>query len=193
MTTSISDIKFLLQRELQDSTIDNETVIIWCNNANSDFGLNLNIPTTSTIAVITTDLSYALPADLKIINRLSFQSDIDEGLDREFKGSYRIYNGTIIFPTYFTEADTLNVDYYKQMTYFTAITDAIDINDRYNTIYTAYCKMQYYDLPSTIERLGAQVATRKHQDAQGAYQNMKNAVTQLYALNIEPTTIQARW
>ena len=193
MTTSISDIKFLLQRELQDSTIDNETVIIWCNNANSDFGLNLNIPTTSTIAIITTDLSYALPTDMKIINRLSFQSDIDEGLDREFKGPYRIYNGNIIFPTYFTQTDTLNVDYYKQMTHFTSGADNIDINDRYNTIYTAYGKMQYYDLPSTIERLGAQVATRKHQDAQVTYQNIKNAVTQQYALNNEPTTINARW
>lgn len=193
MTTSISDIKFLLQRELQDSTIDNETVVIWCNNANSDFGLNLNIPATATIAVITTDLSYALPTDLKIINRLSFQSDIDNGVDREFQGSYRIYNGQIIFPSYFTQADTLNVDYYKQMTHFTSGADNIDINDRYNTIYTAYGKMQYYDLPSTIERLGAQVAARKHQDAQVTYQNMKNAVTQQYALNNEPTTINARW
>lgn len=193
MAILLSDIRFTIQRELQDSTIDNETVIIWCNNASSDFGIKLNIPTTSTIAVITTDLSYALPTNLKIINRLSFQSDIDNGVDKEFQGPYRIYNGQIIFPSYFTQAETLNVDYYKQMTYFTAITDAIDIDDRYNTIYTSFCKMQYYDLPSTIERLGVQVATRKYQDAQVAYNNMKNTVTQQYALKNEPTTINSRW
>lgn len=193
MATTLSDIRFTLQRELQDSTIDNETVIIWCNNANSDFGMNLNVPTSSTIALTTTDLSYALPSDLKVINRLSFQSDIDNGVDREFQGSYRIYNGQIIFPTYFTQADTLNIDYYSQLTYFTDITDVIDIDDRYNTIYTAYGKMQYYDLPSTLERLGGQLTTRKHQDAQVAYNTIKNAVTQQYSLQNEPTTIQERW
>ena len=184
---------YTLQRELQESNIDSESIIIWCNNANSDFSLNLNIPTTVATPVTTTELTYALPVDLKSINRLSFESDITRGIDREYQGSYRIYNGNIIFPTYFTQDDTLNIDYYKQMTYFTDIADAIDIDDRYNTIYTSFCKMQYYGLPSTIERMGVQVANRKHQDAQFAYQNMKNAITQLYALNIEPTTIQERW
>lgn len=193
MTTSLSDIRFILQMELQDSTIDNEIVIIWCNNANSDFGINLNIPTTSTVDVITTELSYTLPADLKVINRLFFQSDITNGLDREYTGSYRIYNGQIIFPMYFTQADTLNIDYYKQMTYFTAITDAIDIDDRFNTIYTAYSKMQYYSLPTTIEKLGAQQANRKAQDAQLMYQSVKHAVVQQYLLKNEPTTVQERW
>lgn len=197
----LSEIKYILQRELQDSSIDNETVIIWCNNANSEFGTSLNIPSTTTISVpsviggilTTTDLSYSLPIDLKLINRLSLASDINNGIDREFQGSYRIYNGEIIFYTPFTQPDILNVDYYKQLKYFTAITDAIDIDDRYNTIYTAYGKMQYYGLPSTIERIGAQLANRKYQDAQIMYSNMKNAVTQQYALSIEPTVINSRW
>lgn len=193
MTITLSDIQFILQRELQDSTIDAETVIIWCNNASSDFAVNLNIPTSSTIAITTTAISYTLPADLKVINRLSLQSNIASGIDAEFKIPYRIYNGLIIFPTKFTQSDTLNMDYYKQMTYFTATTDAIDIEDRYNTIYTAYGKMQYYGLPSTIERLGAQIANRKMQDNQGMYQTMKNAVIQQYLLKNEPYTVEERW
>lgn len=193
MAITLSNIKYILQRELQDSTIDNETVVIWCNNAQSDFAVNLNIPATGTIAVITTELTYPLPDDLKIINRLFFQSDFDNGIDREYSGPYRIYNGQIIFPTYFRQADTLNVDYYKQMTYFTNIDDAIDINDRYSTIYTFYGKMSYYSMPGTIEKLGQQLAIRKLQDSTSAYLNIKNQVIQHYLVQNEPVTIDERW
>jgi hypothetical protein len=187
------DIKFILQRELQDSTIDDETVLIWCNNANSDFGVNLNIPESESIYVSTTELSYDLPDDIKTINRLSLQSDMDQGIDRAFRGSYRIYNGKIIFPGYFTQDDTLNIDYYKQLTYFTDALNAIDIEDRFSTIYTSYGKMQYYGLPSTVERLTAQQANRKQQDSQMMYQSMKNAVLQQYSFKNEPTVIEGRW
>lgn len=193
MAITLSNIKYILQRELQDSNIDDETVLIWCNNAQSDFAVNLNIPATGTISVITTDLSYPLPTDLKIINRLYFQSDYDNGIDKEYSGPYRIYNGQIIFPTYFMQADTLNVDYYKQMTYFTDIDDVIDINDRYSTIYTFYGKMSYYGSPSAVEKFGQQLANRRLQDSTNAYFNIRKQVIQHYLVQNEPVTVDERW
>jgi hypothetical protein len=190
------DIKFILQRELQDSTIDDETVLIWCNNANSDFGVNLNIPESSSIYVSTTELSYDLPDDIKVINRLSLQSDMDHGVDKAFTGSYRIYNGKIIFPGYFTKDDTLNLDYYKQLTYFTDIQNAIDIDDRYGTIYIYYAKSMYYNERKAIvgsSMRDMRLAMMSAQSIMNMYSAVKKQIIQQYSFHNEPTTIQERW
>jgi hypothetical protein len=190
------DIKFILQRELQDSTIDDETVLIWCNNANSDFGVNLNIPESSSIYVSTTELSYDLPDDIKVINRLSLQSDMDHGVDKAFTGSYRIYNGKIIFPGYFTKDDTLNLDYYKQLTYFTDIQNEIDIDDRYGTIYVYYAKAMYYNERKAISGSSIRdirIAMLSAQSITNMYSAVKKQIIQQYSFHNEPTTIQERW
>src|SRR5690242_6391471 len=147
---TISDIRFNIEREVEVS-FDNETIILWCNNAQSDFGAAINVPATSTISVTQTELTYALPADLKVITRLWSQTDYDNGIDSPLKANYRIFNGDIIFQTYFREPDTINVDYYIQLKYFTSETDAIDIDDRYITIYTYYCKAMYYSERKAIQ------------------------------------------
>jgi hypothetical protein len=195
MATILQQIRGNLEREIEVQ-FDNETIIVWCNNANIDFGVNLNIPASSTIAITTTGLSYPLPANLKVINRLSLQSDVDMGIDREFKGPYRIYNGQIIFPTYFTETDTLNVDYYKQMTYFTSITDPIDIDDRFITIYTYYCKAMYYNERKAVTGTSIRdirMAMLSAQSIMNMYNTIKRQVIQEYSFRNEPTTILERW
>lgn len=193
MSTTIEAIKFTLQRELQDTEIDSETVLIWCNNAQSDFGATINVPATSTIAITTTELTYTLPTDLKIITRLWSQTDYDNGIDRELTDHYRIFNGSIIFPNYFREAFTLNVDYYKLLKYFTLDTDAIDIDDRYATIYTYYAKAMYYRLPSMIEKLSAAQAQNMSQSAMNGYNMIKSQVLQQYLFRNEPSVVQSRW
>lgn len=193
MSTTISQIKFILQRELQDSNIDSETVIIWCNNAQGDFGATINVPDTDTIAITTTELTYALPINLKIITRLWSQTDYDNGIDRELTDHYRIFNGNIIFPTYFREAFTLNVDYYKLLTHFALDTDAIDIDDRYSPIYSYYGKAMYYKLPQVIEKVGVNQAATMSQTAMNGYNNIRSQVFQQYLFRNEPSVVNERW
>ncbi len=180
MTTSLSDIRFQIERNVKASC-ENEDVINWCNYVNSDVGMAINIPSASPaeITLTTTDLAYTLPADLKIINRLRLQSSIDEGIDAEFIVSYRIYNGQIVLPRYLWIApDTLIIDYYKHMTLFTDIEDEIDIDDRFAPLYTFY----------------GIAKTKGHEPTQDVgYLNMKTQLLAYYSLRIEPVVIQGRW
>lgn len=97
MATSLLDIRFMLERQIRPSNIDNADFVIWCNEANDDIGINFNLPADpEVIELSTTTLEYTLPDDLKIINRLRLQSVIDSGLDAEFQINYRIYNGKLI-------------------------------------------------------------------------------------------------
>lgn len=192
MSTTLSDIRFMLERELQVS-LENETNIIWCNNAQSDFGASINVPATATISVLTTQLTYALPTNLKIITRLWSQTDYDNGIDAPIQDKYRIFNGNIIFPAYFTSAFTLNVDYYKLLTHFTTVSDLIDIDDRYATIYTYYGKAMYYQLPSVVESLGAPTALNEYNAAMQGYKMVKDQVIQQYLFRNEPSVVNERW
>lgn len=186
------DIRFLLEREIKEA-IENEDIINWANQVNADVGVNLNLPATGQIHLNTTEIEYPEPAGIKVINRLWLQSDFDSGLDREFTWSYRRYNGKFILARPFSQDDTLNVDFYKHLTYFTDIGESIDLDDRYTPLYTFYGLMKYYKLPSVIQRLGEAQARQEAQSAQGMYLNMKQQVTSLYALNSEPTVIKEAW
>jgi len=189
---TLEDIRSIVQRET--GLTEHELVIQWANDANMDFGTVLNVPgTTSPITVNTTDLEYTLPTDLKEINRLWLQSDYDAGMDREIRVPYRIYNGKIKFPTPFSAADTLNIDYYKFLTHFDDITDSIDFPDRYITVYTAYCFMRYYGLQSTRDKLGQAVAQQNYDRAANAYQMAKNQVIQNYSFTNPDLTVLERW
>jgi hypothetical protein len=186
------DIRYILERELSDS-IDNDTIIHWMNEGQSDFGLSLYISApTVQIPVNTTDLSFLLPVDLKQIHRLSLQSDASEGKDQEYKGKYRIFNGKIIFPTPFYSADTLLLDYYKTMKFFVSIDAVIDIADRFTSIYTAYGKMRYYLLPRVAKQLGAQ-ARQMVEIYQSNYLMLKKQVNQEYALQNPYLEVEERW
>ena len=194
MTTSLSNIRFKIESQIRPVSLDNADVVDWCNEANSDIGLNFNLPGSTSIALTATDLQYQLPTDLKIINRLRLQSVIDEGIDAELQINYRIYNGYIILPRVtWIAPDDLVVDYYKHLTTFTDIDDLIELDDRYAPIYTFYGLMKYYELPETAERIGDQAATRKLQSNQVKYENMKNQLTAYQSLSNEPVVLDGRW
>lgn len=195
MATTISDIRFLIEREIQ-VTLENEDVINWCNQVSMDVGTNINVPsaTPATIVLTSTDLEYNLPVDVKIINRLRLQSDIDAGLDKNLQITYRIYNGNIIFQrVYWMIPDTIIADYFKDMTYFTAVTDLIDIADRFTPLYVYYGMMKYYGTPAYMEMVGTSTANKKIESSFSAYLNMKNQVIAYYSLGNEPVTVERRW
>jgi hypothetical protein len=190
---TLSDIRFVVERETGELTDD--VVINWCNDLNMDIGSVMNVPSEIPyeITITTTDLDYALPADLKEINRLWMQSDYDSGVDRELRVKYRIYNGRIQFPVPFGSSDTLNVDYYKFLKFFELISDSIDFADRYMTVYTSYCKMRYFMLPSTQTALGEATARRNYERAAGSYQLARNQVIQNYSFNNPDLVVRERW
>jgi len=192
MSTTLLDIRFMVEREFQTS-LENESIVIWCNNAQSDFGATINVPATSTISALTTQLTYALPTNLKIITRLWSLTDYNNGIDAPIEDKYRIFNGNIIFPGYFRQAFTLNVDYYKLLTYFTDTSNLIDIDDRYATIYTYYCKAMYFQMPSVIASIGDNAALNKYNSAMAGYESIKDQVFQQYLFRNEPSVISERW
>jgi hypothetical protein len=195
MTTTISTIRNNVERELGE-TFDNELILLWCNNAQIDFGAGINVPATSTIAVTTTALTYPLPIDLKIITRLWSQTEYNNGIDAPLQANYRIFNGNIIFSSYFREAFTLNIDYYKNLKYFTAVTDVIDIDDRFITIYTYYCKAMYYMERKTISGTSIRdirIAMLASQSVLNMYNMIKAQVIQQYSFGKEPSTVNERW
>jgi hypothetical protein len=192
MAKTLEDIRFVVEREV--GILENAIIINWCNDANMDFGTVLNVPApTHPITLTTTDLEYALPSDLKEINRLWLQSDFESGINRDLRTNYRIYNGKMQFSVPFPSIDTLNVDYYKYLTFFDAMSDVIDFEDRYMTVYTAYCAMRYFMLRSTQEALGESVAQLNYERAAGSYQMAKNQVIQNYSFKNPDLTIKERW
>lgn len=180
MATTLSSIRFLIEREAKEN-VENEDIINWCNQVNIDVGTGINIPsaTPQSITLLTTTIEYSLNADLKVINRLRLQSDIDDDIDRDLNIKYRIYNQKIILPnsTFWVAPDTLVVDYYKHMTYFAAVTESIDIADRFTPLYTFY-GLKKIKGTEEYERM---------------YQNMKNQVISYYSLGNEPVTVDRRW
>lgn len=194
MTVTLDDIRSVVIRETGMTVIDHESIINWCNDANMDFGVALNVPAeTFQITLTTTDLEYSLPIDLKEINRMWLQSEFDNGINREITFPYRIYNGKINFPVPFPTEDTLNIDYYKFLTYFDEDLIAIDFPDRYITAYTTYCKMRYYELYSTQQSIGQQVAAQNYERSAQAYQAAKRQVIQNYSFTNPSLSVVERW
>lgn len=193
MSTTLSDIRFLVEREV--GSVEDPDILNWCNQVNMDVGTNIDIPATpQTIVLDVNTLSYALNADLKIINRLRLQSDITAGLDIAQKINYRIYNGQIIIPSVFWVApDSLVVDYFKHMTYFSAMTDVIDIPDRFSPLYVFYCKLTYHNQQKPMQNVNWRVAINSINVLQSGYTNMKDQVVSYYSLGNEPVTIDSRW
>lgn len=188
MATTLSQIRFIIERNA--GQVENDLVINWCNEAQSELIMLIEIPTSSTIAITTSVLSYAEPANIKRINRLWLQSERTAGIDRDISMGYRRYGGFIVFETLFGQADTLNVEYYKHFTYFTDVDDVIDLEDRYTTLYTSYGQAQYYDIPSVIERLGDQAARRQYDKHYARYLTIKDQIAAQYTLETQPSTFK---
>lgn len=191
---TINDIRFAVVRETGATAIEHESVIQWCNDCNVDIGSVINIPAdTFQIPLTTTDMTYSLPEDLKEINRLWLESDLDYEINRSLRINYRIYNGTISFATPFRSEDVLNVDYYKFLTHFEDQEDLIDIPDRYMSLYVSYCKMRYFELFSTQDKITLPIAQRNSEFASQMYQVMRNQVIQYYSFTNPDISIVERW
>jgi hypothetical protein len=192
--STLHQIRFLIERQVKEE-LEDADVLNWCNEVNADIGTNINVPADAySITLNTTDLEYALPANLKIINRLRLQSLIDQGIDAEIVCNYRIYNGNLILPRVLWIApDELVVDYYKHLTYFTDIMDDIDIPDRLQTVYTFYGFMKYYGMPSIVANMGELSSRRMADNYAGMYANMRNQVISYYSLSDEPTVVDGGW
>lgn len=187
---NLSDIRYKIERYTK-ATLDNELVVDWANDAQSDILMTIDINAQTSISVSPDELTYSLPVtDIKRINRLWLQSEHDQGIDRDISNGYRIYEGNIIFNYFFSISDTLNIDYYKHMTYFTDITDTIDLDDRYSTLYTTYGIAQYYDMPDVIERLGELPAKRQYEKNMGRYMNIRDQIAAYYTMQLQPSTIK---
>jgi hypothetical protein len=194
MATTLSDIRFLIERQVKYA-IEDADVLNWSNEVNADIGTNINIPTDPVeITLTTTDLEYTLPDDLKLINRLRLQSDINQMIDTDLLIDYRIYSGKIILPRILWIApDTLVVDYYKHLTYFETIFDEIDLPDRLRTVYTFYGFSKYYQQPDVIARIGENQARANQQNYAQMYEGMKINVISYYSLSDEPVIIDRMW
>lgn len=183
MTTTLAQIRYIAERDVED-TLDNQSVINWSNMAQNDFMLRIFVPDSTTLAINTTSLSYNVSPDIREIRRIRRQSDIDNGINRPYYPVYTLYDGVFEVPVAFDAADTLLIDYYRYLTYFDDIDDAIDLQDRFNPLYTSYIEMRYYRLPSVIAKLGLAAADARYQDSFGVYGAMKKQVADAYNLDI---------
>lgn len=183
MTTTLSDIRFLVEEEVENQ-INNQLVTQWCNLAQADFMLRIFIPSNTTIALDTTTLSYPLPATFREIRRFRLQSDLDNGFNRNYNPVYTIYNGNFEVPVAFNAVDDLLIDYYAYLTTFRSVSDAIDLDDRFAPLYTSYVKSQYYRLPMSKQLIGDVEAKRAYDIEYNVYLNMKKQVSDFYIKSI---------
>lgn len=188
MATTLNQIRDIIERNA--GTVDDKLVVNWCNEAQSELIMLIEIPSSATIAVNTFDLSYVEPLNIKRINRLWLQSEREAGVDRDISKGYRRYGGKIIFENLFGQSDTLNIEFYKHFTYFADVDDLIDLEDRYTTLYTSYGQAQYYDIPSVVERLGDQASRRQYDKHYGRYLNIKDQIAAQYTLETQPSTFK---
>lgn len=192
MAITLSEIRFDIERSVKDS-IENEDVVNWCNDAQTELLMVIDLPDSLTIPINTYDLAYTVSMDAKRINRIWLQSERDAGMDRDIAKPYRIYNGEIIFETRFDRDDTLQIDFYRHLTYFEDITDVIDVEDRYKTLYTSYGIAQYYDNPQVIDRLGDNRANRQYEKHYGRHLTIREQIASQYVMQAQPSTIKESW
>lgn len=192
MATTVEDIRFKVESYIQN-TIQNDNVINWCNDAQTDFLLPLDIPDIAVIPITPNELTYTLPDGFKRIGRMWLQGVYDSGVDAPLEKLYRIYNGKIIFYSRFGSSDTLNLEYYRHLKYFVNIEDTIDLEDRFSPLYVSYCLSQYYSLPNVIDAKGEGLARREYEKNYERYLAMKDQVAGYHVMNVTPSEIQGVW
>lgn len=185
-------IRFMIEREVGGS-IEDASVIQWANQVNLDIGAYINLPDVSEIYLTTDDLAYDEPEGLKSINSMWIVNDQDNGCDREYRASYRRFNGQIIFKRNPNNEDVLRIDFYRHMTYFDSINNEIDLEDRYAPLYVSYGASKYYKLPAVVARMGEDQARQESQLAQAMYVSVKQQVINLYGFSNDPMVIEERW
>lgn len=188
---NLLDLRFIVEQDIKD-TLDNMWVINKCNDAQSEFGLNINIPDTAQIEITPEELEYPLPEGLKTITRLWLQSDFDHNIDKPFVLPYRVYNGNIIFRRPWVTTDILNIDYYRHMTFYTDINQELDLEDRFSPLYASYIQREYYDSPDIKARLGETQARREWEKHNGRYIVIQRQVISYYSIPSEDV-ISERW
>lgn len=187
---TLADVRFIAERDIEDH-LDNDSVIAWANAAQNEFMLRIFIPDSLTLPVNTTDLSYDLTVEnIREFRRIRRQSDLDNGVNRPYYPVYTFYNGIFEVPVAFQTTDTLLIDFYRFMTYFTDIEDTIDLDERFLPLYTTYIKSQYYQLSSTAERIGVERASIKHQEALNAHNIAKKQVADYYIIATKPERVK---
>lgn len=179
MTTTLSDIRFATEEEIEFQ-LDDKKVVQWSNLAQSDFMLRIFIPASTTITLNTTSLSYPLPSTLREIRRFRLQSDIDHGYNRNYNPVYTLYNGILEVPVAFSTVDDLLIDYYAYLKTFDDVSNTVDLDDRFAPLYTSFIKAQYYRLPSTKQRIGDVESQRSYEIEYGVYISTKKQVSDFY-------------
>jgi hypothetical protein len=190
MTITLSDIRFDCEQILPQGSINDPLVIKLCNQAQVDFMFQVYVPGTTTLAINTTSLSYVLsPTTIEDIRRIRLQSDITNLINRPYNPSYTLYNGVFEVPTPFTTVDTLLIDYYARLKTFTAMTDTIDLEDRFKPLYTSYIEAQYYLTPEAVAAMPGRSARYvpwliAYQQYSSMYDKLKKQVTDYYTNSI---------
>lgn len=184
MTVTLADIKTIVEENIEDQLKD-ANIVNWSNMAQNDFQSRVFVPGSTTQAITTTALSYTLsPTTIREIRRLRLQSDIDNKFNRTYNPVYTFYNGVLEVPAPFPSADTLVIDYYKSLTYFTDIEDEIDLADQFSPLYTSYIEMMYFRLPSSFTRIGQTMAELRYNESKETYAVTKKMVTDTYTFQI---------
>ncbi|PZD95233.1 hypothetical protein DNH61_11780 [Paenibacillus sambharensis] len=193
MAKTLSDLRYTMERYVQDS-LDNQNVINWCNDAQTEIMLSIEIPDAMTLEVNNTDISYPILTDnIKRISRMWLASDRQQGVDRDLQATYRLYGGHIVFSHRFAQQDVLHIEFYRHLKHFAAMTDTIDLSDRYESLYTSYGIAQYYDLPSSIQRMGEQTAKRLYDKHYTRHMMIKEQISVQYLMESQPYTIKGGW
>lgn len=181
---NLSDIRFIVERDVQDY-LDVTSVVDWSNAAQHEFMMRIFIADATTISVNTLDVIYTgLPTDIREFRRFRWQSDLDMKINRPYYPVYEYYDDKFEIPSPFMRTDTLLIDYYRFLTFFTDINDDIDLEDRYYPLYANYIKMMYYSLPSTITRLGMDMAMMKQAESKAGYDIAHKQVIDAYTKKI---------
>lgn len=183
MTITLEDIRFKVERDIQDQ-LDNDSIIDWANVAQNEFMLRITLAASLTLAIDTTTISYDLSAyAIREFRRFRLQSDIDNGINRNYYPVYTFYDGNFEVPSAFPAADSLLIDYYGNLQFFTSITDEIELDDRFYPLYTTFIKMMYYQLPSVTEKLGAERSDMRLSSNKSMHDMAKKQVSDHYLIS----------
>lgn len=183
MTITLSDIRFKVERDIQD-TLDNDSVIDWANVAQNEFMLRVTLPGSLTLPINTTDITYDLSEyAIREFRRFRLQSDIDNGYNRNYNPVFTFYDGAFEVPSAFPSVDNLLIDYYGNLKFFTEIEDEIDLDDRFYPLYSTYIKMMYYQLPSVSEKMGVERAEMRYSSNMSMHNVARKQVADFYLIS----------
>lgn len=179
MAVTLYDIRFLVEHNVQER-LDDPWIINQSNAAQIELLQRVFIPGTYNLPVNQTDLSYTLPPEIYEIRSIRSLENYNNGFNVPIYPVYTYYNGLFQVPVSYFKDDTFIIDYYKRMKTFNTIDDAIDIEDHFKTLYSAYIEAMYYNLATTRANIGEVSALNNYNLNMNYYQTMKKQVTDFY-------------